>query len=83
MINGLNLGYFEYVHIPRIGEWVLTPDNDGGGSGIWIVENIVHFSYREKDKSHICLHVSPSTREVEQKITLKNIYKRYDEEINI
>jgi len=79
VINKKQLGYFEYVHLPRVGEWVLTPDNDGSNSGIWVVENVVHFAYREFDKSHICLHVSPSTREVEESITLKNIFKRYEE----
>ena len=79
VINKKQLGYFEYVHVPRIGEWVLTPDNDGGRSEIWIVEKIVHFAYSEVDKSHICLHVSSSTREVEESITLENILKRYEE----
>lgn len=67
LVNRLELGCFEYVNIPRIGEWVLTPDNDGTGSDIWIVESVIHFpKYKNsQNKCHIVLHVKASTREKE------------------
>jgi hypothetical protein len=82
-LNVVPLGIFEYVDIPKVGEWLLTPDNDGSGQSIWIVESVIHFpKYQNTGESpHVVLHVSPSTREVEQSLVTMNINQRLDKRI--
>jgi hypothetical protein len=37
------IGTFEYASVPRIGDWFLTPDNDGSGEMTWVVDAVLHF----------------------------------------
>lgn len=67
-LTGQHLGKFEYVIIPRVGEWMLTPDNDGTGSNIWVVDVVVHFpryTNMKNNEPSVVIHVSPSTKEKE------------------
>jgi len=51
-VHNFQVGIFEYTHIPRIGEWLLTTDNDGSGDRIWIVDMVVYFpKYDESDSN--------------------------------
>lgn len=81
-INNLQVGIFEYTHIPRIGEWVLTPDNDGSRDNIWIVEMVVYFpKYHEHDNHSnnpfIAIHASPSNANLEIDNLKKNALENW------
>ncbi len=45
-----SIGDFEYVTVPRIGDWFLTPDNDGSGEWLWMVDAVLHFPRYGRDE---------------------------------
>ncbi len=47
---------------------MLTLDNDGTGSNIWVVDVVVHFpryTNMKNNEPSVVIHVSPSTKEKE------------------
>lgn len=52
------LGDFHYVSVPRVGEWLLTPDNDGSGEMAWVVDAVVYFPTYPKEPPGVAVHVT-------------------------
>jgi hypothetical protein len=80
-VTGHHIGDFEYVTIPKVGEWMLTPDNDGTGSNIWIVNIVVHFpryTNMKNNEPRVVIHVSPSTKEKELSIIPNGVVEKFD-----
>ena len=55
--NWSKLGIFQYTNIPRIGEWILLPDNDGSDDVGWEVKAVVYFPKYE-NYTEVAVHVS-------------------------
>jgi hypothetical protein len=76
------LGDFDYVSVPRVGEWLLTPDNDGSGDMAWVVDAVVYFPAYPEVPSGIAVHVTAHKvqdllKQLEGKISGQQSQKTY------
>ena len=60
--TGRTLGYFEYLSIPRVGEWILLADNDGSGDEVWVVDIVVNLPYRDGNPGSVAIHATRGDR---------------------
>ena len=83
-ITNQQVGIFEYKNIPRVGEWLLTPDNNGGGDNIWIVEMVVHFPKYDEldvtnlDKDFVAIHASQANTSFEISLLRRQAFKNWE-----